>query len=428
MPYQVNVFQSWVNYTSWDDLKQFLTSEAGGLLRVVEPRDSPYALVRYTKGVSNMALSHVRWCRSLIVHKKSRLPVCVSPPTSDEVTETTVNDATVAEEFVEGTMVNVFHAATDETAVVATRSRIGADKSFFQGKPTFRVMLEDAMKNQGIASFNAMLPTHELNHFTSVVLKHPSNRMVQQVESASFVIVHQGWVQADGTVFIEENPENFNCVSSNENDGTEIQGYNLETLRAAKSVKDWVSTQVPSRAQFWQGVVLKDGNGRRWRVRSDTYEVVRRLRGNESSVGERFARVRKQRCMEQYLSFFVEESDAFYEYEGLLRKNTRTLLRFYVDTFRSRAVPFHELPWPYKHHVSVLHNLYKNTLRVQKKRVELDVVIRYINGLSLEDTVNMLKEHSLELVKKAVVADPVDLAAVIDVAVAVVDAPVAASV
>ena len=408
MPYQVNVFQSWVNYSSWDELKQFLVSEAGGLLRVVEPRDSPYALVRYTRGVSNLDLPHVRWCRSLVLHKESRLPVSVSPPTSDTITENTVNEATVAEEFVEGTMMNVFHAAAAEAPMVATRSRLGADKSFLVGAPTFCQMLESAMTNQGVASFGDMLPVKDcFNRFTSIVVRDPSNRMVQKVESSSFVIVHQGWVQADGTVFIEEDASNFNCVSTREDDGTEIQGYNLESLRAAKSVKDWVTTQVPSRAPFWQGVVLKDGAGRRWRERSDTYETVRRLRGNESTMLERFARVRKQRCLEQYLQFFPEDTDPFYALEGQMRKNTRNLSRFYVDTFRSRQTPFHELPWPYKHHVSALHNLYKDVLRAQKKRVELDEVIRYVNGLNLEDTVNMFKEHKLDLVKKVAAEAPV---------------------
>jgi hypothetical protein len=262
-------------------------------------------------------------------------------------------------------------------------------------------MLESAMSNQGVVSFGDMLPVSDgLNRFTSVVVRDPSNRMVQQVESSSFVIVHQGWVQADGTVFLEEDASNFNCVSTREDDGTEIQGYNLDSLRAAKSVKDWVSAQVPSRAPFWQGVVLKDGAGRRWRERSDTYETVRRLRGNETTTLERFARVRKQRCLEQYLQFFPEDTDPFYALEGQMRKNTRNLARFYVDTFRSRQTPFHELPWPYKHHVSALHNLYKDVLRAQKKRVELDEVIRYVNGLNLEDTANMLKEHKLDLVKK----------------------------
>ena len=55
--------------SSWEELKSFLISEAGGLLRVVEPRDSPYALVRYKNGVSNFTLAHVPWCRSVIVHK-----------------------------------------------------------------------------------------------------------------------------------------------------------------------------------------------------------------------------------------------------------------------------------------------------------------------------------------------------------------------
>jgi hypothetical protein len=45
----------------------------------------------------------------------------------------------------------------------------------------------------------------------------------------------------------------------------------------------------------------------------------------------------------------------------------------------------------------VLHNLFKDTLRAQKKKVDLEEVIRYVNGLNQDDLANMLKEHNLAL-------------------------------
>jgi predicted CopG family antitoxin len=249
-----------------------------------------------------------------------------------------------------------------------------------------------------------MLPRCEssVSQFTSLVLQHPANRLVKQVDVPSVVIVHQGWVDASGTVFVEEDASKFSYVSSLENDGMEIQPYNLESLRAEKSVKEWVSVQSRDRQVGWQGVVLKDGNGNRWRERSDVYETLRKLRGNESTTEERYARLRKMRTVSQYLAFYPNDKDVFHELERLLRKNTHTLFHFYVDTFRKRNVLFHELPWPYKHHVSVLHNNYKNVLRANKKVIDLEVVIQYVNNLSLEDSANMLKEHRLDLVKKDV--------------------------
>jgi hypothetical protein len=151
----------------------------------------------------------------------------------------------------------------------------------------------------------------------------------------------------------------------------------------------------------WQGVVLKDGQGNRWRVRSEVYETVRQIRGNESSNEERFARLRKSRTLDQYIAFFPEDRDMMYDLEGRLRKNTRQLLQFYIDVFRSRTSAYHDLPWPYKHHVSVLHNLFKDILRAQGQKVNFEEVVRYVNGLGMEDTANMSKKHTL-VVKKAV--------------------------
>jgi hypothetical protein len=80
-----------------------------------------------------------------------------------------------------------------------------------------------------------------------------------------------------------------------------------------------------------------------------------------------------------------------------LRKNTRQLFQFYTDVFRARKVAFHQLPWPYKHHVSVLHNLFKDVLKAQGQKVTFEEVVKYSNGLSQEDMTNMAKVHVLTL-------------------------------
>lgn len=408
MAYTITHFKKWsTDFADWTALKAWLTSAEGGNLRVVEPRESAYAVVRYAKDKSDFNLPHVQWCRSVIVHKDTRLPVSVAPPKAAVLGDEVPATVTTAEEFVDGTMVNVFKRG-DEAPTMSTRSRLGGKTRFYTNGKTFEEMLDEALAATKVASLGDVLPSAPegrvpTSAFTSLVLQHPSNRIVTAVDAPTFLVVHQGWVFEDGSVEITEDAGDFRCETALEGDAAgffEINGYNLDAVRGAKTVKDWVSKQSQQRGVGWQGLVLKDGQGTRWRVRSDMYETVRRIRGNESTPEERFARLRKSRTTEQYLAFYPEDKDALYALEGRLRKNTRQLSHFYNDVFRSRTSPYHELPWPYKHHVSVLHNLFKDTLRAEGKKVDLEQVIRYVNGLDLEDTANMLKEHNLTPVKR----------------------------
>jgi len=398
MPYSVEVFTSWSKtFASWDALRTWLVSEDGGFLRVIEPKESPFALVRYVKGKSNFELPHVAWCRSVVVDKMKRLPVAVSPPKASELTDSSASEAIVAEELVDGTMINIFNGGELDSSYLATRSRLNADTKFYEGGPSFANMLQDALQLNGVSAHRDLL-TKDSVTFTSIVLQHPNNRIVQTVASPCFTIIHQGSVDANGLVTIEESPLNFTWTTTAEVTSCCTAGsYSLEQIRAAKSVSSWVSDYAQKNGFSWQGLVLKDGQGHRWRLRSQVYETIRQIRGNESSMEERFARLRKARSMDQYLAFFPEDREALYELEGRFRKNTRQIFQFYRDVFRARNTAYHTLPWPYKHHVSVLHTMFKDVLKTLGKKVDLEEVIRYTNALSLEDTANMAKVHKLEL-------------------------------
>ena len=397
MTYTLTHFRSWMsNFSSWEDLRTWLQTEDGGKLRVIEPKHSPYALVRYVKGQSDFTKEHVGWCRSVVVNKETRRVMSVAPPKASTITESTLSEATVAEEFVDGTMMNLFRVSDTETVELATRSRINANSRFYEGGPSFAEMLQEAMNGAKLSSIiECVDPAYA--EFTSVVVQHPKNRIVKRVDKPAFVILHQGWVDEDGSVIIKEDSTDFH--TEGEHSDTIAIPYKLERISGAKSMEAWVAEQAQTRGFGWQGVVIKDGKGKRWRVRSQVYETVRRIRGNESTVEERYARLRKERTMNQYLAFYPEDREVLYEIEGRLRANTRQLLRFYGDVFRARKTPYHELPWPYKHHVSVLHNEYKEKLKVLKQTVDMAAVVSYVNTLELADLANMMKKHSYSLVE-----------------------------
>jgi hypothetical protein len=395
MPYTINLFTNWLSYESWPALKVWLQSAEGGKLRVIEPKDSDYALVRYVKGQSDFTMPHVPWCRSVVVHKESRLPVCVSPPKASPLSNDAINSAISAENFVDGTMLNIYRM-NDGVVLLSTRSRLGGNSKFYNDSKTFEEML-----NEIVPEHSKILKddSDAKSVFTSVVLQHPSNRIVLKIDEPCVKIVHQGSVSADGTVTICETFSEFggDAVS----DKMKIDTYNINAARNSKSVENWVSACAQERGFGWQGVVLRDGNGNRYRIRSKVYETVRRCRGNESSSEERFARLRHTRTTAMYLTFYPEDHGVLYELEGRLRTNTRQLYTFYADVFRSRKTPYHELPWPYKHHVSVLHNLFKEKLMKENKKITLDEVIKYVNNLNLQDLANMVKVHNIELCKNS---------------------------
>jgi hypothetical protein len=396
MPYTIDVFESWpIAHSSWEALRDWLTSAEGGSLRVVEPKDSPYAVVRTVNGQSKFDLPHVRWCRSVVVDKATRLVRSVAPPKAHGIFFDSSQPATVIaedlEEFVEGTMVNVFRDLAQGVSL-STRSRVGAGGRFSATGPTFEEMFTEAL---GSTPRERLLPQFlasagHIAVFASTVLEHPANRIVCPVAAPRVTLIHQGIVHGNGSVTIEEHPV--------------VEGVNVPAVlvtggQAFGTVISDLASISRIRGQFWQGAVCRSSviGGTRHRWVNPSYDMLKKLRGNENTAEERFARLRRTRSVTQYLSVFEADRQTLYELEGRLRRNTRQLFRFYCDVWKAHTTQFYRLPWPYKHHVSVLHNQFKNELFPAGKKVDLEAVVRYVNGLGQDDLANMVKEHNVEL-------------------------------
>jgi hypothetical protein len=387
-----------VEGASWEERKKAWIAKG---LRVVDPRDGAYAIVKADREKKVEGLSS-KWIRSIVVEKATGKVMCVAPPKATELPRTEEGWSSLkkvmSQHFTDGVMMNLFWPIDSSKPQVVTRSRLGADNTFYS-ELSFVDMLQEALAHYSRASgkgfhgdLNDLKPAGKDDEvqFISIVLQHPKNRVVTEVSTPRVTVIHTGSVSKEGDVSIYETPDIWpEHIKGLAPGSLSLDPSHLENF---ETFQKFVEDQAKDLGYQWQGVVLKDGSGNRYRLRNKAYASVRTLRGNESDGVERFCRVRKDRCIKKYLEYYPEDEKIFYELEGKLRNATRKMLDLYVDTFKFKKQEFHTLPWPFKHHVSVLHNKFKEELRPNRKTVDLEFVIQYVTALSVEDMANLYKE------------------------------------
>lgn len=356
-------------------------------LRTIVPSSGRFGIVRYVKEQSDFTLPETPYFRSVIFEKDTGKVVSVAPrksvsPVNDwkqpSFLESDWEKVERIEEFIDGTMINIFQTSGDPTIHIATRSRIGGNTTFYEGGATFEAMLREACPS--LDTFFEGSAENVTSRFASLVLQHPANRIVVPVKKPAIYVVQAGVVNEDGSIWIDN--ETFAEYRPPVHDLLQAKTVGLNTyLRNLESKQD-INTQ---------GIVLYMKDGTRARYRTRLYERVRHLRGNESVTYERYARLRRGGTLEKYTPYYPEDKEAFYQIEGRIRAQTRTLFHMYMNVFVKRTHKYEDCPWPFKHHVSVLHNLYKETLKGQDKKIDLNYVIQYVNKLSQEDMNNLIK-------------------------------------
>lgn len=353
MSFTLDFFKNWAStYTNWTALKDYITSEAGGNLCVIENGERGEAIIRYDKKVSDLGRAEVRWCRSVVWNMETNRPLSVMPPKGTDVTPDIMNKTELpvgwtVGEYYEGTTLAVYR--NGDTERIASRTKLDATGGFYSKRSFAELYAE------------CSVTPPQANEFVSVLLQHPEHRVVGQVAKATSYVLHTGTVTEDGTVTIRE------CATEQPN----LEGKVLAT---------WFADEASKRGWEWQGIVIKDGAGTRYRLRSNTYRMVRSLRGETPRADERFFTLRKQGLIKTYLYYYPEDKQRFWDYENWLRDATEELYKTYCMIYKERAVQFESVPKKWHTHISGLHGQYLQTLRAQKKTVNKDVVKDYMNN------------------------------------------------
>ena len=291
--------------------------------------------------------------------------VCYSPPksyTMDFKTQESIFGETIRyEEYVEGTMINVFHDG-DEWRI-ATRSILDATTTFRvehsdrEENLSFAEMFEDAKRETNL-SFDLL----DYRYCYSFVLQHPKNRIVGMVPKPHLVLCAMYQIENNNVkeIAIYDNPE---CeIMFRKATVTIPKMYpNFNTIQEARCVFGSNYT-----GYSFQGIVLKIGD-RRYKIRNPNYNYVHNLRGNQSKLQYHYYCLRRnQNKVFEFLGFFPEYKATFEKYENELQCFTIRLLEHYAKCFIEKKTVLKDNPYELKNHLFNIHQIYlqsRNTIR-----------------------------------------------------------------
>lgn len=357
--YTLKHFASWIeSYPTWAELKAYITSEAGGKLDIVE-NGSNEVIIRYDKKSSDMTRDYVRWCRSIVWDCERNRPLSVATPKAADITNDMMSKAGEGlqfENFYEGVTMNIYKSA-DGSKKIATRTKLGASGNFYSQR-SFAELYKEACVASGEPELADDMS------FKSIIVQHPEHRIVGRITKPQIIVLHSGSIAADGTVTITE------CVPAI-----------TERPTADKTIRDWFTELTLTKGWEWQGIVVKDGKGNRWRLRSNVYRLVRSLRGETPRPDERFFLLRSRGMVKSYLFYYPEDRQRYWEYETWLRTATEEVFALYCAVYKERSKDFADVPKKYQVHLAAIHALYTGQLRAANKTVNKAVARDYMNGL-----------------------------------------------
>lgn len=407
--YQTTIYKELIEkYPTWDELKQYLESDEGGLFRVVDLQENGLCIIRYEKEVSNMSLPHSKWFRSVVWNTLINRPVCVAPSkaSSDKLPFITIKEVQdagiVCQELLDGFMINCFRIVNDKGLHIVSRSKFNAAGKFFSSK-SFKDMFVESYcdtLNSGVHEENVInddytnmrepdMSRGELAVFYSFLVQHKEHRIVKKITKNSVNLVHRGVIFDDGHIEIEDSPGEFMGHPNIEQ--IPLQYSRVLTNSYAKAVTDGINGEtevdlaikniMANNTWEFQGVVLKDTEGNRWRFRSEKYNSVRSLRGNTPNKRERFSQLYLQNLINKYFEYYPEEIVNMTFWLVLVNTTVQTLYNYYVElhiTKEKRIDEIDKMWWP---HLYALHGLYLTQLKPNHNKIIINEVHLYLHKL-----------------------------------------------
>jgi hypothetical protein len=345
-----------------------------------------YHILKYDKDwLVRESVKSIGLLRSLIF-KDDGTVVCFAPPKSLHTDDLKIDaDAVtdmeyVVENFIEGTMINVFYETETNSWEIATRSSVGGEMCFFmengyKEENTFKYMFNEVCHAVG-------LNLNDLNksYVYSFVMQHPRNRIVKIIKEMSLYLVDTYRIVDNKTIHIvpmDKDIEELGLINSRVYLVTRVPLKNEEDLNRCK--EDLASMNTPYDTV---GIVIKNKMGDRYKFRNPTYEHVRQLRGNQPKLQFQYLSLRQSGKVGEYLLYYNEHKKAFNNFRNMIHAYTNELMSNYIRCYIKKEKELKEFPEKYRTHMYKLHHeIYLKTLMPEKKYVNKDVVIKYFNEL-----------------------------------------------
>jgi hypothetical protein len=287
----------------------------------------------------------------------------------------------IAEEFIEGTMINVFFDPTygiNGCWQIATRNTVGANVSFYKwSNMTFNQMFLEACLNNffNIQSLNPA-------YCYSFVLQHPSNRIVVPFKKPQLflVAVYEIIQKNDDVTIIEKNLTEV------------IKGglWHLTSVKFPDTFDSSFKTYTELINKFASGntpydvmgvIVRNTQTGERTKFRNPIYEEVRHLRGNQPKLQYQYLCLRHSGKLSEFLKYYPETKDEMSKFRDKVHMFTNNLHKNYIACYVKKEKPLKEYSEQYRTHMFKIHEYFTNELRPKGLYVTNTEVIKYVNNL-----------------------------------------------
>ena len=356
-------------------------------LQQIECRTSDkqkYSVIRYLKEFLCLdMIPTYGLCRSIILNSVN-VVVGFAPPKSIPSDTFIKNhpDKTphlVAQEFIEGTMINAFWDPSVGLGggwEISTRNTVGATSSFFKGanRKTFRDMFLEAAKE-----LNLSLDQLNKDLCYSFVLQHPENRIVVPFQKPDLYLVALYNIKVvDGNTMVMSYPmsdlKNFDWGAAAIK-FPEIYEWNTYTELIEKYAS--MNTSYSTLGL----VVYNNITCERMKIRNPVYEQVRNLRGNQPKLQYQYLSLRKEGKVADFLKFYPENKKEFSAFRDQVHLFTSTLFANYVSCYIKKEKPLKEFSDQYRTHMFNIHKIYMDEMREKKMFITNTTVINYVNNL-----------------------------------------------
>lgn len=367
------------------DLSSLPTSED-----LIEVKGLNYSILKYKKDNLNANnLDTLGLFRSVIVEynddRQAFRPVAFSPPKSlpAEVFMAQHGLAEcIIEEFVDGTMINLYWSEVANEWLVNTKSSLGATSHFYV------FPMASSAKSQHTKSFRAMFdeavgPNFDYSIFDkacsySFVLQHPMNRIVCPVTKPAIYLV--GIYRMNGAIVT---PENIHLFKTKK---TPIRKPQIYPTTSYEDIQRRFAGANPLNPTPYNvmGIVVKHGDsGHRMKFRNPAYEAVKALRGNQPRLDYHYLELRQRNQVKEFLRYYPECGKMFADYRNKIHTFTQHLYRNYVDCFILKKNKLSYFSAQYKTNMYHLHQVYLSTYKPAGQSVTFASVVKFVNGLEI---------------------------------------------
>ena len=372
--------------------------------------NNEYKIIKYSKElVKSLAVSNydeylnVSKYRSVIV--RNNKVVCFAPEKSLDYmyfVNSYSTENSWLEDYIDGTMINVFYDNIKQTWEIATRSTVGGNIVFFNDVKNYKYFdNNNYFKDYYNLTFRSMffeacnICNLDLNcldekYVYSFVLQHPFNRIVTPIVTPIIYLVK---------VYEITHPIN-NVLSVNNLDQVTINEINIQSLLNSppyiflnsniKFVNKYPVTNFDDIKNYYSsgnagyncvGCFLYSKDGTRSKIRNASYEEVRKLRGNQPKLQFNYLSLKQQNKVGEFLQYYPEHTVIFNKFKLALYYYTSNLFMNYISCFIRKEKPLKEYEFEFKSHMYKLHEKYKTELKPVNKIIDKKFVIDYVNSL-----------------------------------------------